>query len=68
VVSDLGHPNAAGIAPGRIYRELLSQSTILAYSDAFQFVSFVLFALVIVALMMPGNKPQAKAPAAAAAH
>ena len=54
-------------AMGSIYQELLHQSTILAYHDAFLTMGVVTLLLAGVALMMPRNNPRAKA-AAAAAH
>jgi MFS transporter, DHA2 family, multidrug resistance protein len=59
-----GHPHAPTIALGHIYQQLLSQSSILAYTDAFQFVAVVTLVLSIIALgLMPrvnlSKKPSA---------
>ena len=60
---------AAKGAVGRLYQGLIGQSTILAYSDTFRFVSIVLFFLSLLALMMPANKLHKKpSPDAAPAH
>lgn len=62
------HAAAAVDAMGRIYRELLSQATILAYSDAFQFVSILVFGLGIVALLMPRIRPHKASAEAVPVH
>lgn len=62
--------SSAHAATGRIYRELLHQSTILAYRDAFAVMACSTFVLALIALLMPKNNPRRKLPeaAAAAAH
>ena len=71
VIESFGTPVAAAKAKamGVIYRQLITQSSILAYADAFRFMAAVLALLVVVALvLMPANNPRQKAAAAAAAH
>jgi DHA2 family multidrug resistance protein len=61
--------DATHSAMGRIYSELLHQSTILAYRDTFMAMAIVTFIMAIIALMMPRNNPHKKPAAAeAAAH
>ncbi len=70
-ITALGQSSATAniIATGKIYRQLLNQSSLLAYNDAFQLVGYITFALAFVALMMPHNNPRKKpGPEAAAAH
>jgi len=57
-------------AMGRIYHDLLQQSTIAAYRDTFTMMSAVTLALALIALQMPKNNPRkpSSADAAAAAH
>lgn len=61
-IHDHGYNLAAStqMAYGRIYKELFHQSSIMAYSDAFAFMSLVGVAVMIVALFMPYNNPRAK--------
>lgn len=61
---------AAHMAMGQIYRDLLHQSTIMAYRDGFQMLSLLTVTLAMVALFMPRNNPRHKASAEteAAAH
>lgn len=56
-IASFGHPHAvaAATAMGRMYRTLLNQSAILAYSDTFRFVACITFCLSFVALLMPRN-------------
>ena len=65
------HYTAAGVpaiqatnaAMGKIYQELVHQSSILAYRDAYNFVAGILAVLAILALFMPGNPlPKKKVP------
>ncbi len=66
-ITNLGVPSiqAPTAALGQIYQQLVSQATILAYRDAYNFVAGILVILTIVALLMPGNDLQKKrAPAA----
>jgi DHA2 family multidrug resistance protein len=64
-----GHPNAGMAAIGRIYQQLQSQSSILAYNDTFQFIAAITFCLAFVALLMPRvNLHKKPSPEAAAAH
>ncbi len=58
---------AAAQGTGQIYKQMLSQASILAYDDAFQTVAIIMFGLAFVALfLMPANNPRGKAPAASA--
>jgi len=60
---------AAKLAVGKMYQELIKQSTILAYTDTFQLVGIVLFILACCTLFMPGNKLHKKPdPDAAPVH
>ncbi len=71
VIAGLGQTHAAaGVAAmGKLYQQLLSQASILAYDDAFRFVAAVTFALAFVALLMPRNNLRRKIdPAVAGAH
>ena len=63
-----GHTLASsmGIATGRMYRELLQQSEIMAFCDAFALMATVMGTLAFVAFLMPHNDPHAKKSAAAA--
>jgi DHA2 family multidrug resistance protein len=47
-------------AMGQIYKELLHQASILAYRDVYNSLAIVLVILAIIALFMPGNRPQKK--------
>jgi DHA2 family multidrug resistance protein len=61
--------SAATQSMGLIYRQLLSQSSILAYADAFQTAAILMLSLAFVALiLMPSNNPHKKPAAAGAAH
>lgn len=63
------HAMAVKDSMGKIYMELLSQATMLAYRDVFQLVSVLVFILGLVALAMPRTrKPQQPAADAAPAH
>jgi DHA2 family multidrug resistance protein len=56
-------------AMGTVYRELISQSTILAYADTFFVLALLVTAAFAAALFLPMNRPGGKPdPAAAAAH
>lgn len=55
-------------ATGRIYRELLHQSTILAYHDAFMMLAVVMASLALLTLAMPRNNPGMKPAGAVGAH
>jgi DHA2 family multidrug resistance protein len=48
-----GHSHPMAEAVARIYQHLQNQSSILAYTDAFQFLAVVTFCLAGVALLMP---------------
>ncbi|HWP97222.1 MAG TPA: DHA2 family efflux MFS transporter permease subunit [Syntrophomonadaceae bacterium] len=63
VITNLGIPSyqASTTAMGKIYQELLHQSSILAFRDAHNFVAILLVVLGITALFMPSNDPQEKA-------
>lgn len=52
---------AAQNATATIYRELLSQSSILSYVDSFMLLSIMLGLGILAALFMPINRPGAKA-------
>lgn len=54
------HSQAAMTAMGHIYQQLILQSTIMAYRDAYTSVAVVLAILAVVALFMPGNDPHKK--------
>jgi len=60
--------NATHSAMGRIYQDLLSQSSIMAYHDSFMIMSALTGILAVTALFMPRNNPRKKAAAAEAAH
>jgi DHA2 family multidrug resistance protein len=54
---------------GRMYRELLHQSDLLAFNDSFALMGTVMAVLVFVTMLMPHNNPQARKSAdAVAAH
>ena len=46
---------AALIASAKLYEQLINQSTILAYADAFHYLAIITLALALIALLMPGN-------------
>jgi len=56
-ITDLGVPAAqvSSMAMGRIYQELLHQASILAFSDAYNFVAGIVVILAVAALLMPNN-------------
>ena len=54
-------------AMGKIYQELIHQSSILAFRDAYSFLAVILVVLGIAALFMPGN-PIRKKDVPAASH
>lgn len=56
--------STTGQAVGRMYRELLHQSNIMAFADAFFAVAVLMGVLSVVALFMPHNDPHAKVAAA----
>jgi DHA2 family multidrug resistance protein len=61
--------SAAGGSVARMYRELVHQANIMAFSDAFLAVAVLMGTLAVVALFMPYNNPRAKpSEAAASAH
>ncbi len=61
--------DAGGEAVGQIYRQLLSQASILAYADAFRLMCVLMIAGFVIALFLPKNNPRAKpAGDAPAAH
>lgn len=55
-------------ATGRIYRELLHQSAVLAYADSFSLMACLTAMLAVVALFMPRNNPHARTSATVEAH
>ncbi len=56
-------------ATGRLYQEFLGQVTILAYNDAYQFLTLVMIIGIGLASLLPINRPkQPSSDAAAAAH
>lgn len=59
------HAVALTDSMGKIYQQLLTQASFLAYRDVFQFVTCIVFALGLVALVMPrinmNKKPAADA-------
>lgn len=59
--------SATHAAMGKIYQELLRQSTILAYHDSFAMMAAITAILAFLALCMPRNNPR-RIPAAAAAE
>ena len=67
VAHGLTEAAAAAQAQSTIYRELLSQSSILAYADSFMFMAMLVGMGLVAAFFLPINKPQAKT-AAAPAH
>ncbi len=58
-----GLPLAAATsqATGQIYKQLLSQSSILAYADSFAFLALLVGFGICVAMFLPMNKPNPKA-------
>ena len=59
---------ATQTATGQMYRELLRQSSLLAYQDAFRLMSVLILFGFAIAQFLPKNNPRAKSGAAAAAH
>jgi DHA2 family multidrug resistance protein len=61
-ITNLGVPSAQAptLAMGQIYQQLVTQASILAYRDAYNFVAGILVILTLVALFMPGNALQKK--------
>ncbi|WP_346352928.1 DHA2 family efflux MFS transporter permease subunit [Azotosporobacter soli] len=55
VQSGMPAAQASNAALGHIYQELMHQASILAYRDAYHFVAWILLALAVIALFMPGN-------------
>jgi hypothetical protein len=53
---------------GHMYRELIHQSSLLAFNDSFALMAVVMGLLAFVTFLMPHNDPHAKKSAAAAAH
>ena len=53
-----GNPHAAAgaSAMSRLYQELLNQSAILAYADAFRFLAEIILILAFLALLMPRHE------------
>lgn len=60
--------NATRQATGIVYRELLHQADIMAFSDAFFAVGTLMATLAVVAFLMPYNNPRIKPAATGAAH
>ncbi len=46
---------AALMASAKIYEQLINQSYILAYADAFRYLAVITLVLAFIALLMPGN-------------
>jgi len=70
-IAGLGNSlSSAGLsAMSRLYQQLLGQSAILAYCDAFRFLAGITFVLAFIALTMPRNRISRKAsPEKIAAH
>lgn len=67
-----GLPQASAVAQatGQVYKQLLSQSSIMAYADTFAMLAMLVGFGLCVALFLPMNRPNAKAAkeAAQAAH
>ena len=60
---------AAPLAMGNLYRELLHQASVLAYHDTFLFMAGIMACGVVLTLFLPANKVGKKAAeAAASAH
>ena len=62
VMASMGNVNAAGAVMGRMYQQLLRQSSLMAYNDAFRLIAAILLFLVFLGLMMPPNKVGKKPP------
>jgi len=56
-IMNAGHAQveSALIASAKIYQQLINQSAILAYADAFRFLATITLVLAVIALMMPSN-------------
>lgn len=52
ILSNAGHGNALSLAKAKLYFELQSQASILAYADTFRFVAGITLVLSVVALIM----------------
>lgn len=53
--------DATKLATGRIYQELLKQSSIMSYHDGFLLLSGVMLSGLVLVFFMPSNKPKASA-------
>jgi len=60
--------SASQLAVGRIYQELLHQAAILAYSDAFIFMSMIGVGVMLLTLFLPYNNPRTQKAAPIEAH
>jgi DHA2 family multidrug resistance protein len=49
------HVQAAMIASSKIYEQLINQSYILAYADAFRYLAVITLVLAMIALLMPSE-------------
>lgn len=58
---------ASSVAHSTIYQQLLGQSSILGYQDAFMLMTLLIGCALVAALFLPMNRPQAKKREAAAA-
>jgi DHA2 family multidrug resistance protein len=63
-IMDLGHPHAAAAATaaGRMYQQLITQATLLSYSDAYEVFAIIVGVLAIVALFLPPNQKRQPSP------
>ncbi len=68
VAHGLTESAAAAQSTTTVYRELLSQSSILSYADTFMLLALLVGFGVMVALFLPMNNPRAKIDPANAAH
>ena len=61
-IINAGHTQAeaALMASAKIYEQLINQSAILAYADAFRYLAIITLVLAMIALLMPGNLLRAK--------
>lgn len=59
---------ATQTATAQLYREMIRQSSLLAYQDAFRFMAVLVVGGLVIAQLLPKNNPRAKNDAAASAH
>jgi DHA2 family multidrug resistance protein len=67
IASGSNAATAALSASSKLYQELLAQASLLAYSDAFRFLSAITLLLAVCSLLMPRTRKHA-APVELAAH